>query len=93
MLIRLNTYGGLVNAADSIRTMILNSPVPVWVFIDNQAASAGALIAIAAERIYMRPGGSIGAASVVDQNGKPMPTSSRASCARRCARRPKRTAR
>ena len=73
MLIRLNTYGGLVNAADSIRTMILNSPVPVWVFIDNQAASAGALIAIAAERIYMRPGGSIGAASVVDQNGKPMP--------------------
>ena len=73
VLIRLNTYGGLVNAADSIRTMILNSPVPVWVFIDNQAASAGALIAIAAERIYMRPGGSIGAASVVDQNGKPMP--------------------
>lgn len=73
VLIRLNTYGGLVNAADSIRTMILNSPVPVWVFVDNQAASAGALIAIAAERIYMRPGGSIGAASVVDQNGKPMP--------------------
>ena len=29
VLIRLNTYGGLVNAADSIRTMILNSPVPV----------------------------------------------------------------
>ena len=35
--------------------------------------AAGALIAIADERIYMRPGGSIGAASVVDQNGKPMP--------------------
>ncbi|MFR3489904.1 MAG: nodulation protein NfeD, partial [Alistipes ihumii] len=41
--------------------------------IDNQAASAGALIALAADSIYMRPGASIGAASVVDQSGRPMP--------------------
>lgn len=73
VVIRMNTYGGLVNVADSIRTMILNYPTPVWVYIDNQAASAGALIALAADRIYMHPGGSIGAASVVDQNGQPMP--------------------
>lgn len=73
VVIRMNTYGGLVNVADSIRTMILNYPTPVWVYIDNQAASAGALIALAADRIYMQPGGSIGAASVVDQNGQPMP--------------------
>ena len=73
VVIRMNTYGGLVNVADSIRTMILNYPTPLWVYIDNQAASAGALIALAADRIYMHPGGSIGAASVVDQNGQPMP--------------------
>lgn len=73
VVIRMNTYGGLVNVADSIRTMILNYPTPIWVYIDNQAASAGALIALAADRIYMQPGGSIGAASVVDQNGQPMP--------------------
>ena len=73
ILIQLNTYGGLAEVADSLRTAILNSPVPVWVWIDNQAASAGALIALAADRIYIRPGGSIGAASVVDGNGKPMP--------------------
>lgn len=73
VVIRMNTYGGLVNVADSIRTMILNYPAPIWVYIDNQAASAGALIALAADRIYMHPGGSIGAASVVDQNGQPMP--------------------
>ena len=73
VVIQMNTYGGLVNAADSIRTMLLNAAVPVWVFIDNQAASAGALIALAADSIYMRPGGNIGAASVVDQSGKPMP--------------------
>lgn len=73
VVIRMHTYGGLVNVADSIRTMILNYPTPIWVYIDNQAASAGALIALAADRIYMHPGGSIGAASVVDQNGQPMP--------------------
>ncbi len=73
ILIQMNTYGGLVDAADSVRTALLNSRIPVWVFIDNQAASAGALIALAADSIYMRPGGSIGAASVVDGSGRPMP--------------------
>lgn len=73
ILIHMNTYGGTVDAADSIRTKILNSPVPVMVFIDNQAASAGALIAIACDSIYMRKGASIGAATVVDQTGAPAP--------------------
>ena len=73
ILIHVNTYGGMVNIADSIRTRILNSSIPVMVFIDNQAISAGALICIAADSIYMRPGGSIGAATVVDQSGAPVP--------------------
>jgi len=73
ILIRMNTYGGLVDAADSVRTALLDCRIPVWVFIDNQAASAGALIALAADSIYMRPGASIGAASVVDGSGRPMP--------------------
>lgn len=73
ILIHMNTYGGLQDAADSIRTKIINSPVPVYVFIDNNAASAGALISIAADRIYMRTGASIGAATVVNQTGEAMP--------------------
>lgn len=73
MLIRMNTYGGQVDIADSIRTLILNYDIPVMVFVDNQAISAGALIAIAADSIYMRPGSSIGAATVVDQSGQKMP--------------------
>lgn len=72
-LIHMNTYGGTVLDADSIRTRILQSPIPVYVFIDNNAASAGALIAIACDSIYMRPGGSIGAATVVNQTGQAMP--------------------
>lgn len=72
-LIHMNTYGGTVVDADSIRTMILQSKIPVYVFIDNNAASAGALISIACDGIYMRPGGSIGAATVVNQTGEAMP--------------------
>jgi membrane-bound serine protease (ClpP class) len=73
ILIHMNTYGGLVDMADSIRTKILNSDIPFWVFIDNNAASAGALISIACDSIYMRPGGNIGAATVVNQTGEQQP--------------------
>ncbi|MDY0104055.1 MAG: NfeD family protein [Lentimicrobium sp.] len=73
ILIHMNTYGGMVETADSIRTAILQSPIPVWVFIDNNAASAGALISIACDSIYMREGANIGAATVVNQTGEAMP--------------------
>jgi len=73
VLLHLNTYGGEVIFADSIRTRILNSQIPVHVFIDNNAASAGALISIACDSIYMRPGANMGAATVVNQGGKEMP--------------------
>ncbi len=73
VIIHMNTYGGMLDAADSIRTMILKSHIPVYVFIDNNAASAGALISIACDSIYMTPGANIGAATVVDQTGKPLP--------------------
>lgn len=65
VLIHMDTYGGAVNDADDIRTMILETKIPVHIFIDKDAASAGALIAIACDSIYMAPGGSIGAATVV----------------------------
>jgi len=73
VILHLNTYGGEVSAADSIRTRILNAPMPVHVFIDDNAASAGALIAIACDSIYMKPGGKIGAATVVNQTGEQVP--------------------
>ncbi len=73
ILIELNTYGGMVNFADSIRSRILDSPLETVVFINHNAASAGALISLAAHRIYMSNGSSIGAASVVNQSGEIMP--------------------
>ena len=73
VLLDLNTYGGAVNAADSIRTAILRYDKSVVVYVNMQAASAGALISIACDSIYMRTGSSIGAATVVDQTGGVMP--------------------
>lgn len=73
VIIKMNTFGGMVNYADSIRTEILNSKMKTIVFIDNNAASAGALISIACDKIYMQPGASIGAASVVDTKGTVLP--------------------
>ena len=73
VIVHLNTFGGGVVEADSMRTAILYNPIPVSVFIDNDAASAGALISIACKKIYMRNGACIGAATVVNGQGDPLP--------------------
>lgn len=73
LLVHLNTYGGTLQHADSIRTALLNYPGTTIAFINNNAASAGALIAIACDSIYMQKGASMGAATVVNQNAEAMP--------------------
>lgn len=73
VLLDLDTYGGAVDAADSIRSAILRYEKPVVAYVNMQAASAGALISIACDSIYMKTGSSIGAATVVDQSGNVMP--------------------
>ncbi len=73
IILDLDTYGGAVNAADSIRSAILRYEKPVLAFVNMQAASAGALISIACDSIYMKTGSSIGAATVVSQTGEVMP--------------------
>jgi membrane-bound serine protease (ClpP class) len=73
VIMQLNTFGGELAAADKIRTMLLQSEIPIWAYINNNAASAGALISIACERIYMHSGSSIGAATVVNQSGEVQP--------------------
>lgn len=74
VVFRINTYGGTMIHADSMRTAILHSPIPTVAFIDNNAASAGALIAIACDSIFMRSEASMGAATVVNgTDGAAMP--------------------
>ena len=73
VMIHMNTFGGRVAEADSIRSAILDAPMPVYVFIDPNAASAGALISIACDKIYMSPSATMGAATVVNQSGEKAP--------------------
>lgn len=73
VVLELDTYGGAVNDADDIRTRILEFEKPIVVYINKDAASAGALISIACDSIYMAPGASIGAATVVVATGQAAP--------------------
>ena len=72
VMIDLDTYGGALNAADSIRSAVLRYEKPVIAYVNMQAASAGALISIACDSIYMKTGSSIGAATVVNQTAESM---------------------
>ncbi len=69
VIFHVDTFGGLVDAADQIRKAILDAPMVTIAFINKNAASAGALISYAADRIVMVPGASIGAATVVEGVG------------------------
>lgn len=70
LIVHIDTYGGMVDAADEIRTLLLNASMPVWAFVENNAASAGAFISLACDSIYMKPGATIGASTVVNQEGE-----------------------
>ena len=73
IIIDMDTPGGALNDADDISTAILESSTKVSVFIDKDAASAGALISIACDSIYMTTGARIGAATVVTADGTAAP--------------------
>lgn len=73
LVLHLNTYGGALDAADSIRTTLMRLDMPTVAFVDVNAASAGALIALACDTVFMAPGASMGSATVVNGAGEPMP--------------------
>jgi membrane-bound serine protease (ClpP class) len=70
VVLEINTFGGRVDAAVLIRDALLESKVPTVAFINKRAISAGALIALASEKIYMTDGATVGAALPV-QGGSP----------------------
>jgi membrane-bound serine protease (ClpP class) len=65
----IDTPGGRIDAAERIVDAVTSSAVPVYAYVNPRAYSAGALIALSAKRIYMRPGAVIGAATPVDGEG------------------------
>lgn len=69
VILDMDTPGGRVDAAERISDALTDSPVPVYTLVNRRAYSAGALIALSTDRIYMRPGSVIGAATPVDGSG------------------------
>lgn len=69
ILLEMNTYGGAVQAADDIGKLLQETSIPISVFINNSAISAGAYIALNADNIIMVPTATMGSATVVDMEG------------------------
>lgn len=72
VIVHINTPGGRADAATQIRDALLDAPVRTIAFIDKEAYSAGALIALACKEIYMTRGAVIGAAAPVSFGGQAM---------------------
>jgi membrane-bound serine protease (ClpP class) len=70
VILDIETPGGRVDAAEQIVDAVKDAAVPVYAFVNRRALSAGALISLAATRIYIRPGGVIGAATPVTGEGE-----------------------
>lgn len=70
LLLHVNTFGGRVDVAAEVKDAILNAPLPVLAYVDKRAISAGAFITIAASKIAMAPGSTMGAATPVYGSGE-----------------------
>jgi len=73
VVLDMDTPGGRVDAAERIADAIGDASVPVYTLVNRRAFSAGALIALSTDGIYMRPGSVIGAATPVDGSGQKAP--------------------
>jgi membrane-bound serine protease (ClpP class) len=73
VVLRINTFGGRVDAATQIRDALFECPVPTVAFVDDRAISAGALIALSCQRVAMVPGATVGAVTPVDEHGTKAP--------------------
>ncbi len=69
----IDTPGGRVDAAERIADAIRKTDLSVYAYVNPRAYSAGALVALASDGIYIRRGGVIGAATPVDGGGTKAP--------------------
>ena len=70
VVLEIETPGGRVDAAQRIVGSIEDAEVPVYAFVNRRALSAGAMIALATDQVYMRPGAIMGAATPVTGEGQ-----------------------
>jgi membrane-bound serine protease (ClpP class) len=66
IMLDINTPGGRLDTVLEMRDRILDTDIPVIAFVNREAFSAGALITIASDQIWMTPGAVFGAATPID---------------------------
>jgi membrane-bound serine protease (ClpP class) len=77
IIFEMNTYGGRLDAAEEITGVLNHAKIPTYTFINTNAGSAGSLIALATQHIYMAPVSAIGAAAPVLPTGEDLPLTER----------------
>src|SRR5437016_13244424 len=77
IVFEMNTYGGRLDSAEEITSALNHATIPTYTFINSNAGSAGSLIALATQHIYMAPVSAIGAAAPVLPTGEALPLTQR----------------
>ena len=77
IIFEMNTYGGRLDSAEEISNTLNRATIPTYTYVNTNAGSAGALIALAAKHIYMAPVSAIGAAAPVLPTGQDLPITER----------------
>ena len=77
IVFEMNTYGGRLDSAEEISSALNRATIPTYTFINTNAGSAGALIALATQHIYMSQVSAIGAAAPILPTGEDLPITAR----------------
>ena len=72
IIFEIDTYGGQIVAAEKIKNLIIDTDIHSIAYVNNKAESAGVLITIACEKIYMAPTATIGSAETIPKTEKNM---------------------
>ena len=74
VILDMDTYGGELAAATDMQQALFSTTIPTITYIDSNAGSAGALISLSTQRIFMAPVSAIGAAAPVMAGGQDLPS-------------------
>ncbi|HEV2841768.1 MAG TPA: NfeD family protein [Chthoniobacterales bacterium] len=77
IVFEMDTYGGRLDSAAEITSVLNHATIPTYTFINSNAGSAGSLIALATRHIYMSPVSAIGAAAPVLSTGEDLSATER----------------
>ncbi|PYL67888.1 MAG: hypothetical protein DMF28_08030 [Verrucomicrobia bacterium] len=77
IIFEMNTYGGRLDTAADIVNALNQTKIPTYTFINTNAGSAGAIIAIATQHIFMAPVSAIGAAAPILPTGEDLPATTK----------------